>query len=448
MSEVTRRRFLQTGAVVAAGSSLAGRKLWAAPGDKLRVGLIAVGGMGGYAVDKGCDERVVAICDIDEGNLGRAMKDKIQPRLGGLPAPQVYHDYRKMIEEQAKELDVVLISTPDHDHAPAAIRAIHAGLHVFCQKPLAHNIRECYELAKAAQAKGVLTQMGNQGHTGESLRRACEYLQAGAVGAVTATHTLLGRNFGGTGGRPASKPVPAGVHWQEWLGPAPFRDYHDGLHAFSWRSWRDFGTGTIGDMATHNLDCLFFALKVYEAKSFSCTCLATNGGSAEMWAQNNVVRYDIPARGALPAFQAFVYDHGDLKPEVMKEAEKEYEIKFGEDTLYLGEQGKFWTKGTASGAMMLPLDKHAEYPQPAKTLPRAHGGPIEDLYWAIKNGGTPVSNFPDAGTPLTAFALVGHLAQRAGIGQTVEWDVTGMRCTNRSELNEFVKRTYRPGWEV
>jgi predicted dehydrogenase len=322
------------------------------------------------------------------------------------------------------------------------------GKHVFVQKPMAHNIRECYEMAKAAARNKVLSQMGNQGHCSETFRRACECLQAGAVGAVTETHTLLGRNFGGTGGRPETKPVPPGVHWDEWIGPAPYRDYHDGLHPFSWRSWRLFGTGTIGDMACHNVDCVYFGLKVYEAKAFTMECLATNGGSEEMCPQSNIVRYDIPARAGMPALKAYVYDNGDLKPDVMKKAEADFGVEMGEDTLYVGDKGFYRTTGHAGEAHILSPDRKAEFKEPPATLPRANGGPIEDLFYCIKNGGTPASNFPDQATPLTAFVLAGQLAQAAGIGKKVEWDVEKMECTNLPELNQHVRRSYRRGWEV
>ena len=132
-------------------------------------------------------------------------------------------------------------------------------------------------MARVAREKKVLTGMGNQGYYGEGIRRVVEYIRAGAIGNVMETHTILGRNFGGSGGRPAGKPVPAGLHWDEWLGPAPYRDYHDGLHPFNWRSWRQFGTGTIGDMACHNLSTLFWALKIGEVKKFTVECLNTNG---------------------------------------------------------------------------------------------------------------------------------------------------------------------------
>ena len=410
------------------------------PNSKLGVAVVACGGMGDYSVNSAVSERVVAIAEVDDNTIARVMNGKFKDLS---PQPKVYHDYRKMLDECHRDLDAVLIATPDHNHAPAAIRAINLGKAAFCQKPLAHNIRECYELAKAAKEKKVLTQMGNQGFCSEGIRRACEYIWAGAVGPVVEAHAILGRNFGGSGGRPASKPVPPNLHWNEWLGPAPYRDYHDGLHTFSWRSWRPFGTGTIGDMACHNLSTLWWALKIGEVKRFTVECLATKGGSEEMYPQDNVIRWDIPARGNMPPVKVYCYDHDGLKPEVMKQAEQKYNRKFGEFTLFVGEKGLI-----GSDSRIIPEDQHQAFPAPEKTLPRAHGEPIQDLFWAMKNGGTPCSNFVDAAGPLTAFALTGHLAMFAGVGKKVEWDVEKMQVTNLPELNQYVRRDYRPGWEV
>jgi predicted dehydrogenase len=452
-SQVSRRRFLQRSAALAgaaAGAQFMGMPALlsaASPNAKLGVAVIAVGGMGGYSFGAAMNERLVAIADVDENIIAKAMKE-FGEKQKDKPLPKVFYDYRKLLDECEKDLDVVLIATPDHNHAPAAIRAIHLGKATFSQKPLAHDIYECYALAKAAREKKVLTQMGNQGHTGDAIRRACEYLWAGAIGQVTETHSILGRNFGGSGKRPASKPVPAGLHWDEWIGPAPFREYHDGLHTFNWRSWRQFGTGTIGDMACHNLDAVFWALKIGEAKTFTVECLNTKGGSEEMYPQDNIVRYEIPARGNMGPVKVHVYDHADLRPEIMKETEKSCEIKFSEDTLFIGEKGLFRTTGTCGAAEILPPEKRKEVPTPARTLPRAHGGPIEDLFYACKNGTTPCSNFPDAASPLTAFALTGHLAQFAGVGKKIEWDVEKMQCTNLPEVNRYVRREYRQGWEV
>lgn len=451
----TRREFLKKGCALAGAAAAAGAAVGtvsapsilaeSAPGSKIGAAVIGAGGMGGYSMGAALGERLVAMVDVDDGTNDRLLAD-IDKR--GIDPPRVYHDYRKMLDECHKDIDVVLIATPDHNHAPAAIRAIHLGKAAFAQKPLAHNIYECYALAKAAREKKVLTQMGNQGHCGESIRRVCEHVWAGSIGNVTETHSILGRNFGGSGGRLPSKPVPKGLHWDEWLGPAPYRDYHEKLHPFDWRSWREFGTGTIGDMACHNLDTLFWALRIAEAKTFTIECLHTKGGSEEMYQQDNVIRWEIPARGDMPPVKVHAYDHGDLKPAIMKEAEKEHGIGFGECTLFVGEKGRIRIEGTSGGWQFLPKSRAKEVAEPPRSIPRAHGGPIEDLFHAMKHGGTPCSSFPDAGGLLAAFVLTGHLAMFAGVGKKLEWDVEAMKCTNVPEINRFVKREYRKGWEV
>jgi predicted dehydrogenase len=448
--ELNRRKFVKRSALAAgavAGMSWRGAPAILAapsPNSKLGVAVIGCGGAGGGNPGAAAGERAVALVDVDDNTLGRA-RDGIKDRAPGL---RTYCDYRKMFDECAKDLDVVLIATPDHHHAPAAARAIKLGKAAFVQKPMAHNIAECYALMKAAKQQKVATQMGNQGHYGETIRRVCEYIWSGAIGKVTETHTILGRNFGGSGGRPPSKPVPANLHWDEWLGPAPYRDYHEGLHPFNWRSWRQFGTGTIGDMACHNLDVLFWALQVADAKQFTVECLSQKGGSEEMYSQDNILRWEIPARGDMPPLRIHSYDHGQLKPEIMKEAEKKYNVQFGECTLFVGQEGLIRSEGTAGGWQFLPAEKIKDLPEPPKTLARTHGGPVGDLFYAVKNGVTPCSDFVGAAGPLAAFVLTGHLAMSAGVGKRVEWDVEKMQCTNMPEINQYVRREYRQGWEV
>ena len=448
VKKTTRRQFIKQAAAMAGAAvgaqHLAGPHVLAgrSANSKLGVAVIGAGGMGGYSVGAAMGERIVAICDVDDNTIAKVMQ-QISDNQKGRPAPKVYYDYRKLLDECHEDLDAVLIATPDHNHAPAAIRAINLGKATFCQKPLAHNIYECYALARAANQKKVLTQMGNQGHCGEGIRRVCEYIWAGAVGDITETHTILGRNFGGSGGRPASKPVPKSLHWDEWLGPAPYRGYHDGLHPFNWRSWRQFGTGTIGDMACHNIDALFWALKISQAKRVTVECLHQKGGSEEMFPQDNAIRWEVPARAGMPPVKVHVYDHDGLKPDIMKDTEKKYNRKFGEFTLFVGTKGLIGTD-----ARIIPEERHKDTPAPPKTIARAHGGPIEDLFHAMRNDGTPCSNFIDSAGPLTAFALTGHLAMFAGVGKKLEWDVEKMQCTNMRQINRCVRRTYRKDWEV
>ncbi len=446
----TRRDFLRKTVAVtgaAAGVQMFGVPALLAdrsPNSKLGVGVIGCGGMGGGNPGVAADQRAVALVDVDDNIMVKAV-ERIKDRA---PNVRTYYDYRKMFDECQKDLDVVLIATPDHHHAPAAMRAIKLGKAAFVQKPMAHDVAECYALMKAAQEKNVPTQMGNQGHYGETIRTVCEYIWAGAIGDVTETHTIFGRNFGGHGKRPPSKPVPKGLHWDEWIGPAKFREYHEGLHPFSWRSWREFGTGTIGDMACHNLDVLFWALRVAEAKKFSVTCLSQTPGNEEMYPTDNVLLWEVPARGPMPAVKIHAYDHDGLMPPVMKDVQSKYNVKFHECTLFVGRQGLMRSEGTANGWQFIPYQRGKEIPKPPKTLPRAHGGPIGDLFYVMQNGGTPCSDFVTSAGPLASFALSGHLAMLAGVGKKVEWDVQTMRCANLPEANKFACREYRAGWEL
>ena len=412
-----------------------------APSEKLGIAVIGCGGQGGGNPDIAARERLVALVEIDEKRLGKAI-DGVAAKV---KQPRTYYDYRKMFDERHKEIDAVLIATPDHHHAPAAIRAIELGKHVFVEKPMTYCLYEARRLTEAARKYKVATQMGNQGHSGEGYRVLCEYIWAGAIGNVTQTHSLMERSFGGTGGRPTSKPIPKGVHWNEWLGPAEERAYHEGLHPFSWRSWCDFGTGTLGDMGCHVLDGVFWALKVGEAKKFAIECLSQKGGSKEMFPQDNHIRWSIPARAGMPALTVNAYDRA--WPQLVKDLEKKFHVKFGGGTVYVGEKGIMFTDTYGGNPRILPKEKHDAFGKPKKVLARSKHGTKGDLLAAARGGEPASSNFDYAG-PFTEFVLTGVLASRAGLGKKLEWDVTKLTCGNNEDVNRWVKRAYRKGWEV
>lgn len=441
----TRRHFLRRaalglGALAAAGSAPA---LLAAPKPNYKLGLAVIGCGGAGSANPGlaAAERLVALVDVDERALADAAR-RVAPQAPNL---RTYFDYRKMLDECHPEIDAVLIATPDHHHAPAALRAIQYGKHVFVQKPLAQNLQEARALAEAAKARKVATQMGNQGHAGDGYRILCEYLWAGAIGKVRETHSLLERNFGGTGGRPPAKPAPPWLHWDEWLGPAPFREYHDGLHPFDWRSWTDFGTGNLGDMGCHTLDGVFWALKLGEAKTFTVECLRQTGGSAERHARDNVIRWDFPARGEEPPVTVYAYDHE--WPAFVRELEREEEEKFRGGTLYVGDDGLMFTGPMGEGPRIIPQAKHDAFRKPKDKIKRTPKGILGDFFEACRGKGDACSNFSVAG-PLTEMVLAGVLASRAGPGKKIEWDVEKLQCVNYPEVNQWVGRPPRPGWEV
>jgi predicted dehydrogenase len=446
-TSISRRQFLQHSAAltgVAAGAGLFGvPNTWAdgPPTGKLGIAVIGCGGQGSGNPGVGARERLVALVDVDEKRLGQAVA-----RLDAkVPKPKTYHDYRKMFDDCHKDIDTVLIATPDHHHAPAAIRALELGKHVFVEKPMTWCVYEARKLTESARKHKVATQMGNQGHSGEGYRVLCEYIWAGAIGNVTETHSLMSRNFGGTGGRPKGKPAPAELHWNEWLGPAGLRDYHDGLHPFDWRSWVEFGTGTLGDMGCHVLDGVFWALKLAEARKFTVECLQQKGGSKEKYPQSNHIRWIFPARGEMPSVRVNSYDNA--WPESVKDLEKKFGEKFNGGTLYVGDKGYMFTDTYGGNPHILPKEKHAEFPRPERKIPRSKHGPMGDFLAACK-GGEQASSCFDVSGPFTEFILTGVLASRTGMGRKIEWDVDKLLCTNLPEVNGWIKRDYRKGWEV
>lgn len=442
MRSPTRRRFLASTAAVAATPAFGVPAILQErnPNSKLGIAVIGVGGQGSGNNAIAANERLVALVDVDE----RKIADAIKGVAAKVENPPVFHDYRRMLDRHARDLDAVFIATPDHHHAPAAVRAIRLGKHVFCEKPLTWSLHEARTLTTEARRMRVHTSMGNQGHAGDGYRRLCEYIWAGAIGDVTETHSLMTRNFGGNGPRPKGEPVPKGVHWDEWLGPAQAREYHGGLHTFGWRSWKEFGTGTLGDMGCHILDGTFWALKLGEAKTYTIECVAQQAGSAEMFARENHIRWTFGARGTMSAVTVNSYDN--TWPQRIKDLEAQHGEKFGGGTVYIGTRGIMATDTYGGNPRIVPRAAHAAFAAPPQTIPRSRGGVKGDLIAAIK-GGPPSSSHFDYAGPFTEFVLTGVMASNLGTGKKLTWDVEKLTFDN-AEANARVRRAYRAGWEV
>jgi hypothetical protein len=308
--------------------------------------------------------------------------------------------------------------------------------------------------------------MGNQGHCEDGYRRLCEFVWAGVVGKITETHSWTDRANGGMGPRPPALPVPAGMHWDEWIGPAPYREFHDDLHPHEWHGWHDFGNGSLGNMGCHVLDGVFWALKIDHPTSVEAEEM--RGGSNERYPTGSRIRWDIPARGDLPPLKVYWYE--GFKKDATGRSSKSLKAAQGEDrnlplllrelqkrypdeemdrpdsgTLYVGEKGVLYT-GTYGGKMhILPLEKMNQIPQPPRTLPRPKNI-MTDFLNACREGKKETAASFDYGARLTEFTLLGNLAQHAGVGNKVEWDGPNMKITNLPELNPWVKRPYRKGW--
>jgi predicted dehydrogenase len=466
--QFSRRWWLKS--MVAGASALGASRFFPAPivladlsaNSRLATALIGCGGRGEASLTAALGEKLVAIVDVDDSRLAAAAKKAAESGAN----PRTFFDYRQMFDTMHKEIDAVFVATPDHHHAPAAMRAIQLGKHVFCEKPLCHDIWQAHALARAAKKHKVTTMMGNQGHCEEGYRQLCEYLWAGAIGDVIETHSWSGFVNGGAGGRPPAKPVPAGLHWDQWLGPAPYRDYHEGLHPLYWRYYWDFGTGGLGDWGCHNLDGVVWALKPGQPKTIEC--LGTIGGSDEKYPQASVVRWNIPTRDGLPAFCAYWYDGAKLPtdanakdrkgrirapnyPPMLAEFEKKYDWDFrgGYDggTLYIGTKGVMHSGCYGQRPRLWPEEAHRAFPVPEPLIPRIRGSHFSHFIQSCKDGKLTCADFGYA-TAITEFLLLGHLAIKAGVSANVEWDSANLRCTNLPELNRWVKQECRPGWEL
>jgi predicted dehydrogenase len=442
----------------------------AEPGKKLNCVQIGCGGRGMNHLEEivRLKENLVAIVDPDEKKHAK-IKSYLKEHECDPDQVQTFTDYRTMFDKIGKSLDAVFIATPNHHHAPAAMRAIDLGKAVYCEKPLCHDISEARKLREMASQSKAATQMGNQGHCMEGYRRLCEFVWGGVVGQIKETHSWTDRANGGVGPRPPSIPVPAGMNWDSWIGPAPYRDYHTDLHPHEWHGWYDFGNGSLGNMACHVLDGVFWALKIEHPTSVEAEEMRDTK-SNERYPTGARLRWDVPARGDMAPLKVYWYE--GLKqnatgavlgsnraakgadrnfPPLLIELQKQYPDEEMDrpdsGTLYVGEKGILYT-GTYGGKMhLVPMEKMNQISQPPKTLPRIKGESIfVNFLDAVRAGSKDTAASFDYGARLTEFAHLGNLAQHAGVGKKLEWDGPNMKVTNLRELNDWVKRPYRKGW--
>ncbi len=468
-TQLNRRSFLQTAALAAGALSTAPFNILHAAnaGLKLNCVVIGCGGRGlNNHVGPALTQNLVAIVDPDE-NRQAMVRKKVASGKKGSAQLQVFTDYRKMFDKIARQIDVVFVATPNHHHALAAMLAMQHGKNVYCEKPVCHDIGEARQLRAMAAKTKVATQMGNQGHCMEPYRRLCEYIWGGTIGNVTATYSWTDRANGGEGPRPPTKPVPAGLHWDEWIGPAPYRDFHDDLHPHEWHGWYDFGNGSIGNMGCHVLDGVFWALKVEHPTSVEVEQM--RGGSDERYPLGSRIRWDIPARGDMPPVKSYWYE--GLNPTTTDKASGglhaakgkarylpplfvEMCAKYPDEeldsrdsgTLYEGDKGIIYTGTYGDRMHILPMEKMKATPRPPQVLPRTKDI-FTDFLEACLAGKTETAASFDYGTRLTEFTLLGNLAQRAGAGKQLEWDGPNMKVTNHAAMNAFVQRENRAGWK-
>jgi predicted dehydrogenase len=452
---INRRRFLQASAVAGAGFWVAGDvgPIYSAPkaaSERLNIACIGIGGKGGSdSSQAGKIGNVVAICDIDEGRLNKKAEE--------FPKAKKFTDFRKLFDE-IKDLDAVTVSTPDHNHAPAAMMAMRMKKHVYCQKPLTHTVYEARLMRETAKEMGVCTQMGNQGTASNGLRTGVEIIRSGAIGPVREVHVWTNRPIWpqapSVTRRPKPAPIPQGVHWDVWLGPAPERPYAPGYHPFAWRGWWDFGTGALGDMACHTANLPFMALMLGSPSTVQAENGAINPETYPGWAR---IVFQFPARGDMPPVK-FVWYEGkndgqrvlppkDLLARVLKPGQK----LSGSGCMLVGDKGILFSPNDYGGDYrLLPAKDFEGYKAPQQTLPRNGGGDQgmkQEWARAIASNQPSIamSNFSYAGL-LTETILLGNVAMRAG--KKLEWNGPELKFNNAPEANKFLRTEYRKGWTL
>jgi hypothetical protein len=459
MNVLNRRQFLSRASLALGATTLAfpyvGNVLGA--NDRINVACIGVGGKGDSdSNDVGtCGGNVVAICDVDSKTLA----NKAQK----YPKAKQYRDYRKLLEEMGSEIDAVTVSTPDHNHGVAAIRAMKMGKHCFCQKPLVQTVKEARIMRALAKEKKLATQMGNQGSAETGLRRAVEVIQSGVIGKPTELHVWSNRPIWPQGlERPQGEdPVPENLDWDLWLGPAAMRPYKKNYCPFNWRGWFDFGTGALGDMACHTVNMPFRALKLGFPNVVELEMASKF--FPETFPKTSRIRFEFPEREGLPPLKFWWYDGnpGDpLKPlrpdaEVSKEIITMMGKLPGSGALIVGDKGKVFSPDDYGAQFYLALkgqedfvagDKHEACKDIPVTIPRSPGH-MQEWFRMMKEGTPAYSNF-DVAAYLTEIILLGCVALRMGEGNRMEWDGPNMMSPNLPEAAKFVSRNNRAGWEA
>ena len=495
---VSRREFVGRSSKFAAGAAAApmivprhvlGGAGHTAPSDRLNIAIAGVGGQGTENAQELLSEHIAAICDVHFGMVHLRVRERMtdgdgEPREKGhqwrdqfLQARQ-YVDFREMLDRE-DDLDAVLIATPDHLHAPMAKAVMEAGLHVYVEKPLAYTVHETRELARIAARTGVVTQMGNQGHSGDEARRINEWVEAGVLGDVREVHVWTNRPIWPQGimhpapwdeglnpgwyqqwhqgaihslaadVMNAGYPVPTGMDWDLYLGPTT-RDipFHPVYHPFNWRGWVDFGVSALGDMGAHLIDHPYWALGLTLPTTIEATSTPWGGPADDPHSFPIAMRahYEFPARGSMPPVEMHWYD-GGLMPPRPSLLPDDVELNRGGGVMFVGERGILMHGTYGRNPRLFPESVAAD----AESVPESHPriADTHQMNWvrACKEGGSASCPF-DYAARLTEVMLLGIVALRTGQGRRIRYDADAMRVGGADEANRFLTREYRSGWEV
>jgi predicted dehydrogenase len=432
------------------------------PNNRINIALVGVGGKAKSHCVSAHAENIVALCDVDMGFIAdeRAGKSergrKWQKRFNEVltevegKGAKWFTDYRVMLDEMGDKIDAVVVTTPDHMHFPIALSAINRGKHIYVEKPMAHTIEEARILREAAEAAGVVTQMGNQGHSSNGARLVREWMAAGLIGEVQEVHSWTDRPVWPQGqARPdhsaGAPPVPKGLDWKLWLGVAEGRDYDPAYLPFDWRAYTDFGCGALGDMGCHIMDAAIWGMDLQYPEKVRAATTAMNGYT---YPQSAAVTYKFPARGKFPALTYNWYSGGLYPPipDFIKDADPfRGDSLMHNGTLFIGDGAAILTDTYSSSVRILPRSKFMELRQnlPPKTHRRIKGDHFQEWTNAIRENRKASSDFSYA-APMTETVLMGVAAIRAG--RELTFDAATRQFVDDKEANRFLKKDYPDGW--
>lgn len=471
-----RRKFIKTGAMGMAAFTIVPRhvigKGYVAPSDKLRIAGIGAGGKGASDLTSFAESpnvEIVALVDVDDREAVGSRKN--------FPKAKYYHDFREMLDKERDVIDACSISTPDNTHAVATLAAMQLGKHVYTQKPLTHDIYEARVLTEAAKKYKVVTQMGNQGGSGDGVRRTQELINAGMIGEVTEVHCWTNRPVW-----PQGIPTPTGKHaipkelnWDLWIGPAKMIDFNPAYLPFNWRGWWAFGTGALGDMACHIMDPIFRCLPILYPNSVECSVASIwqamwdDTANPDSCPPSTIIHLNYPRTdGKKKDIKVSWYDGGLLPQRPDELLPEEPFGNWDGGVLFIGTKGKLLADCYGANPRLLPTKLMKEKKLPPETIARVPKG-VEGhwLQWvnaciAGHGNATTSSPFEFAG-PFTESILIGNLAIRSWMMKNPNltghsdkylgrkkllWDAQNMQITNFDPANQFVKREYREGWKL
>jgi len=462
---LSRRKFIAKSTTLAA-ASIVPRHVLGGPGhiqpsDQLNVAVIGTGGQGIVNIKnllQHSDVKITAVCDVAQfwdnsdlyykhnGGRGPAIKaiEEHYRQTGseGHHGCKVYVDFRLMLEKSGKDIDAVVVATPNHVHAVASMAAILAGKGVYCEKPLTHSVYEARRIAQAARETKVATQLGNQGHSSDDIRRAVEWVGDGAIGKIQEVHAWAGENrIPKFTERPKeTPPVPDGLNWDLWLGPASERPYHPAYAPLLWHYWWDFGGGKLGNFGCHTLDTAVWALDLEHPTLVEASSTQL---SRETTPIASMCHYKFPARGMQPLIDLFWYD-GGIRPPRPDCLEPGRNLPRNGGSMLIGDDGAILSGVWSASPRIIPERKMRDYEQPNPIIPRSKGH-HRDWIDACKGGPPPSSNF-EYGARLTEIVLLGVVALRTGT--TLHWDGPNMKATNAPQLGPVIHGHFRNGWEI